>query len=175
MSLFAVVLASSTTLAYSAFANKKPLTTSSSQIESECEANCCVKCDVSAINGGNSTNLPLSESLQAMTAKIPSPFTVKEHISNAANHVVGNSAISILNSTQVHDQWIGWLNRAFQHGQTHDALLYLLLNGIKDTRFVNESIEYGKDLIFHAVRQPAVLESSKQMTVDVLVNEARVV
>ena len=110
-----------------------------------------------------------------MTANLPSPYSVKERISNAANQVVGNSAISILNSTQVHDQWMGWLNRAFQHGQTHDALLYLLINGIKDTRFVNESIEYGKDLIFHAVRQPDVLDASRQMTVDVLVNEARVV
>ena len=151
-SLFAVVLAASTTLAYSAFSSKMPLTTSKSSLEGECEADCCVKCDVSTVSGGNSTNLPLSESFQAMAAKIPSTHTVKETLSNAANQVVGNSAISILNSTQVHDQWIGWLNRAFQHSQTHNALLYLLINGIKDTRFVNESIVYGKDLIFHAVR-----------------------
>lgn len=53
----------------------------------------------------------------------------------------------MFNSGQVHREWQGWLSRAFQDSQTHNALLYLLLNGIKDKRFVDESIVYGKDLI----------------------------
>jgi len=53
----------------------------------------------------------------------------------------------VFNSGQVHREWQGWLSRAFQDSQTHNALLYLLLNGIKDKRFVDESIVYGKDLI----------------------------
>ena len=75
----------------------------------------------------------------------------------------------------MHREWQDWLNRAFQETQTHNALLYLLINGIKDKRFVDESIIYGKDLIKHAVVQPSVIDSSLQMTKDVLINEPRVV
>ena len=32
---------------------------------------------------------------------------------------------------------------------------------------------YGKDLIFHAVRQPEVIDSSLQMTKEVLINDSR--
>ena len=58
-----------------------------------------------------------------------------------------NCAKAVFNSRQVHREWQDWLNRAFQATQTHNALLYLLINGIKDRRFVDESIIYGKDLI----------------------------
>lgn len=75
----------------------------------------------------------------------------------------------------MHTGWQNWLSQAFQSSQTHNALLYLLINGIKDKRFVDESIVYGLDLIQHAVCQRSVIESSKQMTKDVLVNEPRVV
>ena len=84
-------------------------------------------------------------------------------------------AKTVFNSRQVHREWQWWLNQAFQSSQTHDALLYLLLNGIKDRRFIDESIVYGKDLIKHAVVQDSVIQASKQMTVDVLINEPRVV
>ena len=60
-------------------------------------------------------------------------------------------AKAVFNSRQVHREWQGWLSQAFQATQTHNALLFLLLNGIKDQRFVDESIIYGKDLIKHAV------------------------
>ena len=53
--------------------------------------------------------------------------------------------------------------------------MYLLVNGIKDQRFVDESIIYGKDLIKHAVNQKSVLDASLQLTKDVLINEPRVV
>ena len=89
--------------------------------------------------------------------------------------MLGQSAKTFLNCSHVHDQWIGWLNQAFQHKQTHDALLDLLINGIKDPRFVNESIVYGKDLVFHAVKQQSVIDASRDMSVNVLVNEKRVV
>lgn len=48
------------------------------------------------------------------------------------------------------------------------------MNGIKDDRFVKESIVYGKDLITHAVQQPQVKDACKQMTIDCLVKEPRV-
>ena len=81
----------------------------------------------------------------------------------------------MFNSRQVHREWQEWLNQAFQSTQTHNALLYLLINGIKDERFVDESIIYGKDLIKHAVVQDEVISASKQLTLDVLINEPRVV
>jgi hypothetical protein len=43
---------------------------------------------------------------------------------------------------------------------TTDALLWLLLNGIKDQRFLTDVIDYGKDLIGHAVQQPEVKSAS---------------
>ena len=39
---------------------------------------------------------------------------------------------------------------------------------------MKESIVYGKDLINHAVNQRKVIDASKQMTIDVLINEPRV-
>lgn len=60
-------------------------------------------------------------------------------------------AKAVFNCQKVHREWQAWLSNAFQASQTHNALLYLLINGIKDPRFVDESIVYGKDLIQHAV------------------------
>ena len=58
----------------------------------------------------------------------------------------------VFHCTPIQEQWVDWLRRAFMEKQVHDALLFLLLNGIKDDRFVPESVVYGKELITHAVK-----------------------
>lgn len=65
---------------------------------------------------------------------------------------VTRAAVMVLDSKPVQDQWIGWLDRAFQNTKTHDALLFLLINGITDKRFVDHSVTYGLDLITDVVR-----------------------
>ena len=102
-------------------------------------------------------------------------FNFVNQVQGWCGQVGVNVAKAVFNSRQVHREWQAWLNQAFQDTQTHNALLYLLINGIKDPRFVDESIVYGKDLIKTAVAQRSVIDSSKQMVVDVLINEPRVV
>ena len=72
-------------------------------------------------------------------------------------------------------EWLGWLERAFGHSQTHNALLFLLLNGIKDQRFINDSIVYGLDLLSVAFSSKQVSDASLQMVDECLVKEPRVV
>lgn len=76
-----------------------------------------------------------------------SPYALATSIQDWSSQKGINVAKAVFNSRQVHREWQEWLNQAFQHSQTHNALLYLLINGIKDKRFVAESIVYGKDLI----------------------------
>ena len=85
------------------------------------------------------------------------------------------TVITILDSKPVEREWLGWLERAFRDTQTHDALLYLLLNGIQDKRFVDKSIGYGLDLITTAVQSRAVLDASVNLVQECLVREPRVV
>ena len=98
-----------------------------------------------------------------------------EMVQNGASRCGTNLAKAVFNCRQVHQEWQAWLANAFQASQIHNSLLYLLINGIKDRRFVEESIVYGKDLINHAVAQPEVIESSLEMTKEVLIKEPRVV
>ena len=47
--------------------------------------------------------------------------------------------------------------------QVHDALLDLVVSGIKDEGFVAESALYGQELLCHAVTQSKVLDASKDL------------
>lgn len=102
-------------------------------------------------------------------------LALKENLQICSRSMGIDLTKAVFNCRQVHREWQGWLSEAFQNSQTHNALLYLLINGIKDRRFVDESIVYGKDLIKHAVVQKEVIDASLQMTVDVLIKEPRVV
>ena len=96
---------------------------------------------------------------------------MKAKANDKISMVAADAAKAVFNSRQVHREWQSWLNLAFQHSQVHDALLYLLIRGIKDMRFVDESILYGKDLIKHCVQQRPVINASKDMIVECLVRE----
>lgn len=74
-----------------------------------------------------------------------------DNLISRATVSAGNKSLEVLNSKPVQDQWIGWLGQAFCDKQTTDALLYLLINGITDKKFVDQSIPYGLKLITHAV------------------------
>lgn len=100
---------------------------------------------------------------------------VEENASQTASSKIKQTVISIFDSQPIQKEWLGWLSRAFQNVQTTDALLFLLVNGIKDQRFLDNVIPYGIDLIGNAVQQPEVVKGSAQMVQDVLVHEPRVV
>ena len=107
--------------------------------------------------------------------QMESPRALAENVADWSKNFVGNCAIKVIDCNLVHFEWQSWLDRAFQNVKTHNALLYLLINGIQDKRFVDQSALYGMDLISHAVVQKSVIDSSSKMTVDVLINEPRVV
>ena len=98
-----------------------------------------------------------------------------EKIQTTVKSASVDKIITVLNSDSVQKEWLGWLENAFKHSKTHDALLFLLLNGIKDSRFLVHAKDYGLDLISHNVSQPEVKKNSSEMIVDCFVNEPRVV
>lgn len=50
--------------------------------------------------------------------------------STSVETAISNGAISVFNSPQVEREWSKWLEHAFAHPQTTNALLYLIVNGI---------------------------------------------
>lgn len=100
---------------------------------------------------------------------------IKEKISAHVVSAATKQVLEVLDSKPVEAEWLGWLDRAFQHSQTHDALLFLLINGIKDNRFLDEVIPKSIDLLQYSFNQRRCLDATKDMTVDCLVNEPRVV
>jgi hypothetical protein len=91
------------------------------------------------------------------------------------NQGVERGATEVFDNKIVEKEWAGWLERAFAHTQTHNSLLYLLVNGIQDNRFVQPVTKYGLDLVETAFTSKAVEQASGQMIYDVLCKEPRVV
>lgn len=59
----------------------------------------------------------------------------------------------------------------FKNKVVHDALLFMLKNGVKDQRFVQDSKIYGIDLISKAIVSPAVTQSMKNLVVETFCKE----
>jgi len=116
--------------------------------------------------------LPFSPTLSGY---FPTKESLMNKVTSAVNYVVNKSAVSVFDCNSIQKEWLKWLEVAFSHKQVYDQLLRLLLDGIVDPKFLEHATVYGLDLVSHAVQQPAVLEASKDMVVDVLVNEPRVV
>lgn len=69
---------------------------------------------------------------------------------------IENGAVAVFDCKPVEKEWHGWLQRAFAHVQTHNALLSLLINGIQDKRFLGPVTSYGIDLVEHAFQSKKV-------------------
>lgn len=60
---------------------------------------------------------------------------------------------------------------AFQQDQVHDALLYLLIRGINERSFINESRKYGYNLACDVVLTEPIIESSLEVVRETFVRE----
>ena len=58
----------------------------------------------------------------------------------------------VLHDERVNTEGLNFLDRLFRHPQTHEAGQFLLVNVLKDPRFVDESKVFGTDLIAHVIR-----------------------
>lgn len=86
-----------------------------------------------------------------------------ECVSTYMSAKITAKAADFFTSKPLNDQWLGWLGRAFQNPQTHDALLALLLHAITEKSFVASSADYGLNLLTHAISQKSVLDASANL------------
>lgn len=56
----------------------------------------------------------------------------KQKFESKVNKAIENGAAAVFDCKPVEKEWNGWLERAFANTQTHNALLFLLVNGIQD-------------------------------------------
>ena len=64
---------------------------------------------------------------------------------------MGGVIKEVLADEKVNKQGLDFLDRAFRHPQTHEAGQFLLINVLKDCRFVEASKVFGTDLIAHVI------------------------
>ena len=65
---------------------------------------------------------------------------------------MGSVVKEVLHDEKVNTEGLNFLDRLFRHPQTHEAGQFLLVNVLKDTRFVDSSKVWGTDLIAHVIR-----------------------
>jgi hypothetical protein len=65
---------------------------------------------------------------------------------------VGNLVGDILNDKEVEKEGLNFLSKLFVDPQTHEAAVLLLKNVLNDPRFVDESKNFGVDLISSILR-----------------------
>lgn len=66
---------------------------------------------------------------------------------------MGGIIHEVLLDEKVNKEGLDFLDRAFRHLQTHEAGQFLLINVLKDKRFVDESKDWSTDLIAFVVGQ----------------------
>ena len=64
---------------------------------------------------------------------------------------MGGVIKEVLADPKVNTEGLNFLDRVFRHQQTHDAGTFLLINVLKDTRFIAQSNIFGTDLIAHVI------------------------
>ena len=78
----------------------------------------------------------------------------------------------VLADERVNEHGLNFLDRMFRHPQTHEAGQFLLINVLKDPRFVNQSRIFGTDLIAWVIRQDEAQEEFKKLIVRTLQDES---
>jgi hypothetical protein len=66
---------------------------------------------------------------------------------------MGSVIQEVLADEKVNQEGLNFLERAFKHSQTHEAGQYLLINVLKDERFIEESNKFGTCLIAYVLVQ----------------------
>ena len=77
----------------------------------------------------------------------------------------------VLADERVNKHGLDFLDRAFRHPQTHEAGQFLLINVLKDPRFINQSRVFGTDLISWVIMQDPAQEEFKKLVVRTLQDE----
>ena len=67
----------------------------------------------------------------------------------------------VLDDERVNEHGLKFLDRMFRHPQTHEAGQFLLINVLKDPRFINESNVFGTNLITWVIKQDPAQEEFK--------------
>ena len=90
---------------------------------------------------------------------------------NGVRGYMGGVIKEVLADEKVNKQGLDFLDRAFRHPQTHEAGQFLLINVLKDHRFIDASKIFGTDLIAHVILQDAAQEEFKKLIVKTLADE----
>ena len=78
----------------------------------------------------------------------------------------------VLADERVNTHGLNFLDRMFRHPQTHEAGQFLLINVLKDPRFINQSRIFGTDLISWVIMQDPAQEEFKKLVVRTLQDES---
>ena len=78
----------------------------------------------------------------------------------------------VLADERVNTHGLNFLDRMFRHPQTHEAGQFLLINVLKDPRFINQSRVFGTDLISWVIMQDPAQEEFKKLVVRTLQDES---
>ena len=81
---------------------------------------------------------------------------------------MGGVIKEVLSDEKVNKEGLNFLDRAFRHPQTHEAGQFLLVNVLKDPRFVEASKVFGTDLIAWVILQDKAQEEFKKLIVKTL-------
>ena len=85
---------------------------------------------------------------------------------------MGSVIGEVLADEKVNKHGLDFLDRAFRHPQTHEAGQFLLINVLKDPRFINQSRIFGTDLITWVIKQDPAQEEFKKLIVRTLQDES---
>ena len=84
---------------------------------------------------------------------------------------MGGLIHELLTDDKINTEGLNFLDRAFRHIQTHEAGQHLLINVLKDVRFVHASKDFSTELIAHVVGEDKAQEEFKKLIVDTLADE----
>ena len=73
-----------------------------------------------------------------------------------------------LDDSKVTKEGLNFLDRMFRHKQSHDAGQFLLVNVLKDQRFIDASRIWGTNLISHVILQNKAQEEFKLLIIKTL-------
>ena len=81
---------------------------------------------------------------------------------------MGGVIKEVLADPKVNTEGLNFIDRLFRHQQTHEAGTFLLINVLRDTRFLEQSNIFGTDLIAHVIAQQKAQEALKLLVIKTL-------
>lgn len=81
---------------------------------------------------------------------------------------MGGVVKEVLADEKVNTQGLNFVDRLFRHQQTHEAGIFLLINVLRDQRFLEKSNIFGTALIAHVIAQQKAQEAVKLLVMKTL-------